>query len=137
MKNTEEGDKMDKNLESSNNFIIMYKDIPIAKVQFNSNSVDIEALTSDKELLPPTLFGMSYFFKEKPTKNDLVEFINSRIFPRQRDNCQDLLEAIGINHYDEMAIFKYNHGTSIDDQYWAKWDNENIDYTKLKKILGE
>lgn len=51
-------------------------------------------------------------------------WVQSRVFPPERDNAEELLDEIGITEYDQLEILKYTYGKDHLDPYWIDFDKE-------------
>lgn len=48
---------------------------------------------------------------------EVFEWIIDRVIPAGRQNIDEILEKVGIEEYDELAIFLYAHGRSCRDYF--------------------
>ena len=58
--------------------------------------------------------------KAKPTWEDFEEFLESRCFPRTRDHLRLVLEDVGVDSYDPLAIVEKTKGRMAEDLQWIK-----------------
>ncbi|MBR1599611.1 MAG: hypothetical protein IJ661_11965 [Lachnospiraceae bacterium] len=60
-------------------------------------------------------------------KNNIIDdkgvrfFIEHRVMPKARMNCNELLQEMGFSEYDQYEIFRYNSGACEKDYYWVKF----------------
>ena len=62
----------------------------------------------------------AFGIKAKPTWEDFMEFLESRCFPRTRDHLRLVLEDIGIDSYDPLAIVEKTKGRMAEDLQWIQ-----------------
>lgn len=55
-----------------------------------------------------------------PTWEDLEDFLESRCIPRTRANIKDLIDAMGIDHYDPWLIVRKTKGKMAEDHQWIE-----------------
>lgn len=94
----------------------------VADIWFNLSTGKIEYKT-----YTDVLYKKPFGVKENPTIRDLDAFIESRCFPRERYNCQDLLEAMGLDHYEPYAIIKFTQGNCKEDHLYLRYVEDQND----------
>lgn len=56
-------------------------------------------------------------------------FTSGRVFPKNRDDCKELLELLELDFYDEWAIVKKTGASLMTDPWWLRiedgWTYEN------------
>lgn len=62
----------------------------------------------------------AFGIKAKPTWEDFMEFLESRCFPRTRDQLRLVLEDVGVDSYDPLAIVEKTKGRMAEDLQWIK-----------------
>lgn len=65
-------------------------------------------------------FHRAFGMKAKPTWEDFEEFLEERCMPRTRDRLRLVLEDIGVDSYDPMAIIEKTQGRMAEDRQWLK-----------------
>lgn len=56
--------------------------------------------------------------KNKPSQSQqLVDWIQQRVFPKERENAAVLLKQLNLETYDFWEIIKYTKGVSLGDSY--------------------
>lgn len=83
------------------------------------------AICNETEDVIHRAFGI----KAKPTWEDFEEFLESRCFPRTRVGLRDVLEDIGLDFYDPLAIVEKTKGRMAEDFGW-------LDITYFSPIRG-
>jgi len=58
--------------------------------------------------------------KENPDYDDFMSFIESRCFPRTRDDMKVMLEDLEIPFYDPLLIVEKTEGRMAEDDKWIK-----------------
>lgn len=74
------------------------------------------AVVNETEDIIHRAFGI----KAKPTWEDFEEFLESRCFPRTRDYLRLVLEDVGVDSYDPLAIVEKTKGRMAEDLQWIK-----------------
>lgn len=74
------------------------------------------AVINETDNLLHRAFGM----KAGPTWEDFEEFLESRCFPRDRDGMDDILEDLGLDEYEPLAIVERTGGRMAGDLQWIK-----------------
>lgn len=96
-------------------------------VDYESGRVTCVNYTSD---IYDTPFGVLKY----PTINDFEEFLESRCFPKERRNCKQLLDDVGLINYSPLLIVQKTHGVQLEDYSWIKFKGEELDYEKDIKL---
>lgn len=96
--------------------VFMYEEM-ICRIHVSRQSVTFENYISDIVWLP---FGV----KKAVTYSDLLEFYEDRCFPRERENCKEVLKSIGLDYYDPEEICRKTHGVQFDDFIWLQFSDE-------------
>ena len=73
--------------------------------------------TTDPITLP---FGIN----TTATSSDLEDFFEERCFPRERANCKDILNSLGLECYEPELICRKTHGLQFDDFLWIQFSDE-------------
>jgi transcriptional regulator with XRE-family HTH domain len=60
----------------------------------------------------------AFGIKAKPTWEDFEEFLESRCFPSTRDHLRLVLEDVGVDSYDPLAIVEKTKGRMAEDLQW-------------------
>ena len=82
-------------------------------VDFIHEKVEIRN-TTDKIML--RAFGINI----NPTWEDFMEFLEDRCFPRTRAHMKLVLEDLGLDFYDPLAIVEKTQGRMAEDFQWLK-----------------
>lgn len=106
---------------------VFWKTELVAEIEADANKVSVVNYTDDVIKMP---FGL----KEDITIKDLEEFLEERCFPKERLNCKQLLEDLGLDYYEPLNIIKRTHGSLHDDYMWLQFEGENLDYEREIKI---
>lgn len=61
---------------------------------------------------------------ENPTYHEYEEFLESRCFPRNRDNIKLILKDLNIPFYDPILIIEKTKGKMAEDNFWIKMEGE-------------
>lgn len=82
-------------------------------IDFSNRKIAVRNETED---MIHRAFGM----KAKPTWEDFEEFLESRCFPRTREHLRLVLEDVGVDSYDPLAIIEKTKGRMAEDLQWIK-----------------
>ena len=58
--------------------------------------------------------------KVKPTWEDFLYFLESRCFPKTRDHLKSILQDLGLDSYDLLAIIEKTKGHMAEDRQWIR-----------------
>jgi len=86
----------------------------------------IEVINKTDEIIHQA-FGV----KAKPDWEDFEYFLESRCFPRSRDQLKSVLRDLGLDSYDPLAIIEKTGGRMAEDKQWINLiyyrpENQNI-----------
>lgn len=71
--------------------------------------------------------------REHATYENLMEFYESRCFPKERENCKELLKLLGVDTYEPELICRKTHGTQWDDFIWLQFsDEDKVSYKDIR-----
>lgn len=82
-------------------------------VDFKNECIAVQNETDD-------IIHRAFGIKAKPTWEDFMEFLESRCFPRTRDKLRLVLEDVGVDSYDPLAIVEKTMGRMAEDLQWIK-----------------
>jgi hypothetical protein len=64
----------------------------------------------------------------------ILNWIEERIFPPERQASNELLQKMNLTDYDQFAILKYTRASSRYDDFWIKfYPNDTYKHTILKR----
>lgn len=105
---------------------VYYKEDLISKIKVDEETVTFENYSDMTVFLP---FGVS----NTATYKDLLEYYEDRCFPRERENCKQLLHHLGLAEYDPELICRKTHGLQFDDFVWLQFSDEpQVEYKDIK-----
>ncbi len=67
----------------------------------------------------------------EPTIDDLDDFFEEHIIDRNRFDIKEVLKYNGLDFYDPEAIARISHGRTTDNNYWMRFDDEDLTWEKL------
>lgn len=103
-----------------------YRDELLTSIHVRGSSVTFEN-HSDEILL------IAFGIRKEVTYEDLIEFYESRCFPRERVNAKALLRGLGLDYYDPELICRKTHGQQFDDFMWMQFSDEpQVRYEDIK-----
>lgn len=82
-------------------------------VDFKNQKIAVENQTED-------IIHRAFGIKAKPTWEDFEDFLESRCFPRTREHLRLVLEDIGVDSYDPLAIVEKTKGRMAEDLQWIR-----------------
>lgn len=81
-----------------------------------------------------TAFGHN---NNKVVTYEMVQsLLNWRCFSKDRADCKELLESMGLKTYNNIAILKKTHGVMVDDFYWIRFEGENLTFKDVREKFG-
>jgi len=78
------------------------------------------------------IYILPFGIQKKPTITDISRFFESRCFPRERRNCRQLLDDLGLDAYVPLDIVRKTHGRQLEDYCWIRFDGETLCYEDVK-----
>ena len=97
------------------------------EVDYASKTVNYKTYADDIYALP---FGVNM----QPNIADVNRFFESRCFPKERRNCKQLLEDLGLEEYIPLDIVRKTHGRQLEDYCWILFEGEELDYERDIKL---
>lgn len=109
---------------SSNNYVLMHKDIPVLTVSLTeTNKVKEITEIISEEHKPLNMQS------DQNQEVALTEFMNHRSIPNTRQNLSKILEVYKANDSLELSIKSYQ--LSLSDHYWIKPINDNASWDNI------
>lgn len=110
-------------------FQYLCRDTVVADVVVDHKEHNVHCVnyTDDVTLKP---FGVN----SNPSVADAAEFFESRCFPRERRNCEQLLADLGLDSYNPLDIVRKTHGRQLEDYCWIKFEGEDLEYERDIKL---
>lgn len=106
------------------NFEVLYKDTVAAKVAIKGSKTYIKRFDD---------CPIHYLFPaEEMDTYGALEILEGRCFPRNRDNVDDLLQRLGLEHYHPLDIIRKTHGLMRNDYVWIRFEGEDLTYDDVK-----
>lgn len=102
---------------------IMNGDKPVAKAIMRGRfPVKIRALEDVTRFeLPLPLFGLK---STEVTFEQFLEWVKTRCFPKERMDCKELLEMLGLKEYDPLQIVMITQGRLTNhDDFWIDFEH--------------
>lgn len=108
-------------------FNFMFKDTITTRVNIEDNDkASIENFTDD-------IYSRAFGVKTNITIEDVKHLFSTRVMPRTRDNCIEVLKHIGVTFYDEYLICRKTNGATTDDYSWIRFDDrKNLTWDDVK-----
>lgn len=94
-----------------------YKTDLLTVIQVRGSCVTFENFSNN-------VIFVAFGIKTSVTYEDLLEFYESRCFPRERVNAKELLRGLGLDYYDPEQICRKTHGQQFDDFMWMQFSDE-------------
>jgi len=71
-------------------------------------------------------------YPDRITWNNLMDWFETRTFPRTRIGVEELLRFYNLKEYNAYAICKQTHALSMSDYIWVRFNGEDIRYDDIK-----
>jgi len=97
-------------------------------------AVDFDAKTVAYKTYATDIFALPFGVIMQPTMADVYRFFESRCFPKERRNCKQILEDIGLEEYVPLDIVRKTHGRQYEDYCWIRFEGEDLDYERDIKL---
>lgn len=120
-------------------FNVFYKDTFMGTIGYDKENDIYKFVKSDaKKLLPPE-FSSNPFLgipKDNITEADAREFVVDRVFPKERQLLDLILEALDLGCWNPWEIFVRCSGCCVTDSYWID-SYEVTEYSnRLRRLDG-
>lgn len=108
-------------------FDFMFKDTITTRVNIEDDGkVSIENFTDD-------IYSRAFGVKTDITIEDVKYLFSTRVMPRTRANCKEVLKHICVPFYDEYLICRKTNGATTDDYSWIRFDDrKNLTWDDVK-----
>jgi hypothetical protein len=106
-------------------FEVLFQDELIAKISIKDDKLEYVKTYTDDMIKQP-------FIKKPVTLSYVLSFLEKRSIPRNRYDIQGILQRMGLDHYDTLAILRITHGVDYDDFFWIKFEGENISWNDVR-----
>lgn len=85
--------------------------------------VSVNPLTKKVRIINHTddFLDRAFGVNETPDYNDVLRFLESRTFPRNRYGIKDILREMGLSQYDPIKMCQYTNGRMADDTNWIEF----------------
>lgn len=113
-------------------FEVMYDDIEVAYLSDDRKEYILRE-NIPRKYIPPGLFE-----NLKSEHSEIViEYFCSRVFPRERTDCKQVLKTLGLRRYDPWLIVKANNATLPTDSWWMKINpTDNYYDNTVRGLIG-
>ncbi|AFQ29875.1 hypothetical protein P4493_05505 [Bacillus thuringiensis] len=115
---------------------LMFDNIQIAhqEVVNNRHELVLENHLPSVYIIPRELFPQGV--KRIPL-GDIVNFIEWRIFPKEREDCKKLLKQLGLREYDPLEIAKRTKASLVEDGWWIAFsDTDTFEKDTVRGKMG-
>ena len=82
------------------------------------------------------MLDFQFMGKADLTIDNVFLFLEDRCFEKGRADEQEQLESLGLERYDPESICRATHGIMCDDDFWIRFDDEDLTYKDIAKIKG-
>lgn len=114
---------------------LMYDDVLVAEEHTAPDGLGLQLVDGvDEFFVPEGLF-------DNNTKNvyviDLISWVESRIFPKERMGSEQLLAKLGLKDYSPLSIAKANKACLVEDGWWLAFnDTDNFRTSTVRGAAG-
>lgn len=100
-------------------------------------SIELNDLVMNNLLDPRFVYFSQYEKGGRLDDKATREWINRRVFPKTRQNGDQLLKEMGLSEYDQIEIFKKNEGGCCKDSIWVQFTEMTFEelYPEPDRIL--
>ncbi|MBT2290414.1 hypothetical protein J7E73_14940 [Paenibacillus albidus] len=103
-------------------FEVLEHDRVIAKIKLDymNQTVDVWQDNSVSPIFLP------FPTKKKVNVGDVLDYFESRCFPRTRHHVDKVLQSLNLRDYVPTEIVKQTHGVLYDDYVWIRFSDEEL-----------
>lgn len=117
----------EKTQNKKENFVINYYNkeslCSAIYVDVTNKTVKVENFTDDN-------IERAFGINQNPTWTDFELFLESRCFPKDRQNLKYELKKLGLNEYDPLEICKATGGRNYKDEQWMTFSDKERESEK-------
>lgn len=104
---------------------VMHRDTVCTHIKvFSDLSVEFENYTDDYLLCA---FGRA----EAADAEMLLDLFEDRCFSRNRADCREILDMMGLKEYDPLDIVRITHGALVDDFTWIRFPGDTVTWSEI------
>lgn len=105
-------------------FEVLNKDRVVAKIKLNYANQKVDLWQDRSAPIPHLPFPT----KDKVTVSEVLDYFETRCFPRTRHHVDLLLKGLGLTDYIPTEIVKKTHGTMYEDFTWFRFAGEELSF---------
>lgn len=110
-------------------FETFWRDEKTSDVDVKSDKVYIKRFTTHP--------AKQIFCADEMSRFELGDIVlKSRCFDKNRPDCNELLEHMGLEDYDVYKICRKTHGIMVQDFIWFRYEGEDIQWSDIEKLKG-
>lgn len=95
-------------------------------VDYTKQTIHVENYTEEDYKLPFLVGNLT------PSWEEYQLLIDSRVFPRERQNCKEILSCYGLDEYDQEAICRKSHAVMYSDYMWFRYPGERVTFDDVR-----
>lgn len=127
-------------------YILMNADTPVGELIYDTNTKKFSFEKYDtivnKGNIPLGMYSYKNWNLEyKPTHEDIVFWLSDRVVPKERQNIDEILRAMGLNDYDMWELCRRTRAMCMEDYFWLskgeKYEDVHIRYLSKHGRLEE
>lgn len=127
-------------------YILMCKDVAVGDLIYDTSTKSFTFKKYDeiiaRKYLPLGMYSYSNWnIDYTPNNDDIVFWIKERVVPEERQNINEVLEAIGLVDYDFWEICRRTRGMCMEDYFWLskgeKYEDVNMRYLSEHGRINE
>ncbi len=107
-------------------FDYMWRDKVVAHVYANARTGEVR-----QQVIGNGGFDAPIWHPEN-NMDTLYDFFESRCFPRERYNCEELLKLLDLTEYNPYLICLKTRGRQWSDYYWIRFKGDKATFDKIK-----
>ena len=90
------------------------------------DKLHFKRISDDRMKIPYGLFGVN-LEKSVITAEEFLRWAKKRCFPKERVDCKEILEMMGLEYYDRYEIIKKTNAILTEhDDFSVWWDDSEI-----------
>lgn len=127
-------------------YVLMNGNIPVGDFIYDTNTKKFSFQKYDiivnKGNIPLGMHSYKNWNLEyKPTHEDIVFWLSDRVVPKERQNIDEILKAMGLNDYDMWELCRRTRVMCMEDYFWLskgeKYEDVHIRYLSEHGRLEE
>lgn len=104
-------------------YILMYQGVKVGDFAYDTNTKQFSFEKYDeithRKYLPLGMYTLeNWNIDYKPTHKDIMFWLQDRVVPKERQNINEILKAMGMLDYDFWDLCRRTRGMCMEDYFW-------------------